>query len=88
MKYKSYNIHNYRAIPQIERLSKEEKFAIDVVGRVLPFKVNNYVIDELINWDDYRKDPFYLLNFPQRDMLLDVHFNRIADLIKRDALAH
>ena len=88
MKYKYYTLHNYRDIPQIERLNKEEKFAIDVVGRVLPFKVNNYVIDELINWDDFRKDPLYVLNFPQRDMLRDVHFNRIADLIRREAPAH
>ena len=39
--YKSYTLNNYRNIKQIARLSEEQKFAIDVVARVLPFKTNN-----------------------------------------------
>ena len=40
---KSYALHNYREIPQMANLSESELEAIEVVGRVLPFKSNNYV---------------------------------------------
>ena len=50
--YQSYSIHNFRKIPQLERLNEDEKIAMEVVGAVLPFKVNNYVTDELIDWDN------------------------------------
>ncbi len=69
MKYKAYLVHNFRTIPQLERLSEEEKNNIEVVGNVLPFKVNNYVIDELIDWDNYKTDPIFRLTFPQKEML-------------------
>lgn len=78
MKYKAYSLHNFRKIPQIEKLNEEERFNIEVVGNVLPFKVNNYVIDELIDWDDYQQDPIFQLTFPQKGMLEKSHFDRMA----------
>ncbi|MCY4779334.1 hypothetical protein ORI89_06715 [Sphingobacterium sp. UT-1RO-CII-1] len=69
MKYKAYQVHNFKTIPQLTRMSDEEKINIEVVGNVLPFKVNNYVIDELIDWDNYLDDPIFRLTFPQKEML-------------------
>src|SRR5690625_5961339 len=69
----------------MELLSEEDKFAIEVVGSVLPFKVNNYVIDELINWDDVPNDPMFILTFPTKDILIEEHFNIMADLIRGGA---
>lgn len=69
MKYRAFQVHNFRNIPQIEALTEEEKQNIEVVGNVFPFKVNNYVIDELIDWDDYLSDPIFRLTFPQKEML-------------------
>lgn len=85
MKYRSYSLSNFRSIPQIDLLSEEQKFTIEVVGTVLPFKVSNYVIDELIDWDHFEHDPFFILTFPQRGMLSDEHFNEVADLLRSDA---
>lgn len=83
MKYKVYGVHNFRNIPQIDQhLSEEEKFAIEVVGNVLPFKANNYVIDELIEWNDVPNDPIYILTFPQRDMLTKAHYAQMAEALK------
>ena len=56
-----------------------------VVASVLPFRVNRYVIDELINWDNVPDDPIFQLVFPQREMLDPADFGRMADLIRRDA---
>lgn len=85
MKYAAYTLFNYREIAQIGRLSEQELFDIEVVGHVLPFKTNNYVVDELIDWDNYKDDPLYILNFPQRGMLSDKHYNLMAGAIQRDA---
>ena len=82
MKYRAFTLSNFRIIPQINRLSEEERFDIEVVGSVLPFKTCNYVVDELIDWDNYKDDPFYILNFPQKEMLSEQHFNKIAKLLK------
>ncbi len=83
--YKSFSLHNYRKIPQIEKLSAEQLEAIEVVGRVLPFKTNTYVINELIQWDRLPEDPIFVLNFPQKDMLVPAHYERIQQLLKRNA---
>jgi hypothetical protein len=62
--YKAYTIQNFRELPQIRRLPEEQKFAMEVVNCILPFKSNNYVVEELINWDDIPKDPMFILTFP------------------------
>jgi|SRR3989339_502754 len=85
VKYKAYTLFNYKTLPQIKNLSEEELFNIDVVGKVLPFKSNNYVVDELIDWNNYKNDPLFILTFPQKSMLKTNHFNKIADLIRNCA---
>ena len=73
-KYKAYSLHNFRSIEYMNRLSEQELFDIEVVGNVFPFKGSNYVLDELINWDNYQDDPIFRLTFPHRDMLVEEHF--------------
>lgn len=82
--YKSYSLRNYEEISQINRLSDSDKKAIELVGNVLPFKTNNYVVDNLINWNDIPNDPIYTLTFPRKEMLLDSHYNKVEELIKKN----
>jgi KamA family protein len=84
-KYKVYNSHNYKKLSQLERLSEEEIFDIKVVSSILPFKANNYVVDQLIDWDNYRDDPIYNLTFPRKEMLKPEHFEQMASLLKGGA---
>lgn len=85
-KYRSYALHNFRQIPQVEHhLSEEERFDIEVVGNVLPFKANNYVVNELIDWNNYEDDPIYTLTFPQKGMLMPHHYNEMADALRSGA---
>lgn len=85
-RYKAYTLGNFRDIPQVkEYLSEEEIFAVDVVARVLPFKTNSYVVDELIDWNDVPNDPIFVLNFPRKEMLEPRHFDEMAALVRRDA---
>jgi len=96
MKLESYSLHNYKNIPQVQKLSAEQIEAIEVVGNVLPFKTNNYVVNELINWDDLENDPMFKLTFPQKGMLSKEHYQAMKivldhtqqrDEIKRVAMA-
>lgn len=75
MKLQFFSLHNYKNIPQINKLSPEQIEAIEVVGSVLPFKTNNYVVNVLINWDDIDNDPMFKLTFPQKGMLSEEHYN-------------
>ncbi|MCD8185643.1 MAG: lysine 2,3-aminomutase [Rikenellaceae bacterium] len=79
--YQAYALHNFRQIPQIAQLPQSEIEAIEVVGRVLPFKANNYVIDELIDWNNIPNDPIFTLTFPRKHMLEKRHFNHVKRLM-------
>lgn len=80
--YKAYNLKNFRTIPQVqEYLSEEDQFAIEVVGNVLPFKANSYVINELINWDEVPNDPIFRLTFPDRELLSDAQYRRMESVL-------
>ena len=81
-KYKAYSLNNFRAIPQMLAVSEAIKFDIEVVGHVLPFKTNNFVVDHLIDWANVPDDPLFVLTFPQRDMLLPAHYAEIAEMIR------
>jgi KamA family protein len=84
-KYRPYGLNNFRQIPQINRLTNEQIFNLEVVARVLPFRTNNYVIDELIDWNNIPNDPLYILNFLQKDMLKKHHYDRVAALMESGA---
>jgi KamA family protein len=40
-----------------------------VVGHVLPFRANSYIVEELIDWADVPDDPIFRLTFPQAGMV-------------------
>src|SRR5690606_41637904 len=63
----------------------EERLAIRAVATVLPFRVNSYVIDELIDWDAAPDDPIYPLTFSQADMLPAEDVARIAYPLRKDS---
>ena len=81
----SYTLQNYRSIPQMEFVSEDIKRDIDIVGRVLPFKTNNYVVDELIDWNNVETDPIFTLNFPRKGMLAKKHYDSISQLLDAGA---
>ena len=80
-----YTLHNFRSIPQMNVVSETFKRDIEIAGHVLPFKTNNYVIDELINWEEIETDPIFTLNFPRQEMLSKNHFDTVAKLIDTNA---
>ncbi|WP_329223586.1 lysine 2,3-aminomutase [Streptomyces sp. NBC_01485] len=65
------------------------------ISLVLPFRVNEYVLSELIDWDRIPDDPMFQLTFPQRGMLARADEEQLGKLsadpadrlLLRDAVA-
>lgn len=84
-KLKAYTEQHLDQIAPLQNLEPDRRFAMEVVSRVLPFRVNPFVIDELIDWSAVPADPMFQLTFPQRGMLSEEHFDRMAELIQSGA---
>jgi len=80
----SITLANLRKLPQIENFSEEQIFEMEVVGNVLPFKANNYVIEQLIDWDNVPGDSMFNLTFPQKHMLKTEHYDMMASVLKNN----
>ncbi|MDR1983526.1 MAG: lysine 2,3-aminomutase [Prevotellaceae bacterium] len=85
---KTYSLHNFKRISQSSLLNNELIKDIEIVGRVLPFKTNNYVVDELIDWENVDTDPIFTLNFPRRNMLRKRHYDIVKKLLDENADKH
>ncbi|MDH7516393.1 MAG: lysine 2,3-aminomutase [Bacteroidota bacterium] len=80
-----YSERNIHTIPQWSSLPQDIRFDIRVVSSVFPFRVNRYVVDELIDWSSVPEDPIFQLTFPQRGMLEPDDFTVMANLHWRSA---
>jgi KamA family protein len=78
---KIYDIRDIEQLPQLQRFSPEERFAMKVVASVLPFRTNNYVIEELIDWSQVPYDPMYRLTFMYKELLLPHHYEQMANVL-------
>lgn len=56
-----------------------------VVSSVLPFRVNQYVVDELIDWSSAPDDPIFRQTFPHRDMLPSDIYDHLSSLVLSEA---
>ena len=83
-RFQVYTEKQFDQIEQIKSLSTEQRFAMRVVANVLPFRVNQYVIDNLIDWNNIPEDPIFQLTFPQPGMLGEEDFSRMAHLLKQN----
>lgn len=84
-RFQVYTERQLEQIKPLQQLSEEQRFEMRVVANVLPFRVNQYVIDELIDWSQVPHDPIFQLTFPQRGMLPPEDYDRMADALRRDA---
>lgn len=80
-KFKPYTRETIGQAPQWERIPAELREAVQVISRVLPFRTNQYVMEQLIDWDNIPDDPIYRLVFPHRDMLSAEEYKRLRELV-------
>jgi KamA family protein len=84
-RFRAWSRKDIDRIPQLHQLSPDEIIAMKSVSAVLPFRVNSYVVEELIDWLNVPDDPIYQLTFPQVGMLDPRDFRRLYSLVKRRA---
>jgi len=82
-RFRAYGRRHLDRLPEVGRLSVEQRVALAAVSHVLPFRVNDYVLHELIDWDDIPNDPIFQLVFPQAGMLEHADFLRLEDMVVR-----
>lgn len=78
-----YTESHLEDIPQIRQLPAPQRRAMHAVAKVFPFRVNRYVIEELIDWSNIPDDPIFQLTFPQQGMLSPEDFEYIASLMDK-----
>lgn len=88
-KFKPYTRQTIRQAPQWDLLAPEQQEAVQVLSHVLPFRTNQYVLEQLIDWSNTPDDPIYRLVFPHRDMLPAHEYWQLRDLllVKQDEAA-
>ena len=82
-RFKVYTQRNLHKLPHISSLSKQQQFEIQVVANVLPFRVNQYVAENLIDWSKVPDDPMFRLVFPQREMLEENDYGIMSEALKK-----
>ncbi len=84
-KLKVYGANDFDNIEQIQRLSEATRAEMKAVSSVLPFRVNNYVVENLIDWSQIPEDPIFQLTFPQAGMLEPHYLKRMLRLTSKNA---
>ncbi|NPD90635.1 MAG: 4Fe-4S cluster-binding domain-containing protein [Asgard group archaeon] len=85
---KRFKVFTRSTIDKISKLHNLNHRLINemkIVAHVLPFKVNNYVLDNLIDWNEVPNDPIFRLVFPQKNMLIPKHFRKMKKALKSES---
>lgn len=83
-KFIVYTEKNFKKIPQLKDFSSEILEEINVVGNVLPFRINNYVLNHLIDWSNIPEDPIFNLTFPRKGMLLEKDYILVREELNKE----
>jgi KamA family protein len=80
-KFKPYTRLTIQQAPQWASMPRHLQEAVLVVSRVMPFRTNEYVMNELIDWSNVPDDPIYRLTFPHEDMLRPEDYAVLRDMV-------
>lgn len=79
-RFKPYTRNSIKNAPQWKFLNTDQQQAVLAISQVLPFRVNAYILDELIDWSNIPDDPIFRLTFPHRDMLPSAEYEALCRL--------
>ena len=85
IKFKASTRRDLPRIAEKLRLDADQVTDMLAVSAVLPFRVNDYVIENLIDSKSVPNDPIFQLTFPQRGMLEEKDFLHMRDLVSKGA---
>ncbi len=82
-KYRAYAWKDLDSLPQLRGLSDTDRMSMMAVAQVFPFRANNHVVEELIDWSNIPEDPIFQLTFPQPAMLSIHHLAKMLGVMRR-----
>ncbi|NEO98934.1 MAG: lysine 2,3-aminomutase [Symploca sp. SIO2E9] len=80
-----YSAKDINSLPQLANISPETRLAMQAVAKVLPFRANNYIVEELIDWGNIPDDPVFRLTFAHPEMLSPKDLNCMIQILKENA---
>ncbi|WUH24058.1 lysine 2,3-aminomutase [Streptomyces sp. NBC_00448] len=83
-RFRAYGPRQIDTIAARYGLPDELRKTVRLVSQVLPFRVNEYVLSNLIDWQNLPDDPIYQLVFPQQGMLSSEDEKRLSVLLDAD----
>ena len=79
-----FTLQDIDRIPHLNQMSADERLQMKAVANILPFRVNQHVL-ELIDWNQIPNDPIFRLTFPHPDMVPPESLARVIELLKQGA---
>ncbi|HEX5543563.1 MAG TPA: lysine 2,3-aminomutase [Micromonospora sp.] len=79
-RFRALGPKQFDEIAQRYGLNEDIRRAVRLTALVLPFRVNEYVLSQLINWDRIPDDPIFQMVFPQPGMLPAEDERRLGEL--------
>jgi L-lysine 2,3-aminomutase len=83
-RFRSFGPHHLSEVAARHGLRPELLDAVRTIAHVLPFRVNEYVLTHLVDWDRVPDDPIFRLVFPQRGMLAEAEEAELSRLSRAD----
>ena len=80
-KFKASTRRDLPKIAEKLKLNADQIIDMQAVSAVLPFRVNDYVIDNLIETTDLPDDPIFQLTYPQQGMLNADSYKHMRELV-------
>jgi len=80
-KFKVFTRTQLHKISQFMKLPEEARNSVAAASAVFPFRVNEYVVNELIDWGNWKTDPIFRLLFPQKEMLQPSHYSELTEAL-------
>ncbi|MDW3196815.1 MAG: 4Fe-4S cluster-binding domain-containing protein [Cytophagales bacterium] len=84
LKYRGISVKNLRSTIAGKVLNEGQFEAIELHDKIFPFKTNEYVINELIDWNNYENDPIYNLVFPRKELIDNSDYQLLRDAMSGD----
>jgi KamA family protein len=81
MNFTIFTNNNLTKIPKWQSLPVMLKDELFVTTSFYHFKTNNYVINELIHWDNVPDDPCFRMTFPLKEMLEKSDYKKLKDAV-------
>jgi KamA family protein len=80
-RFRAFGADDLTTLRHLAVLRPADLLAMRAVAAVWPFRVNAYVLDQLIDWSRIPEDPIYQLTFPQPGMLAARDLTEMTELV-------